>query len=88
MYLYWSKPFIGFVEMKVDMVNEITILIATENTLMFTDLCTPDQQSLVGWYSFYIFMFQLAINFIKMMSITSYRFYLVLQKYLCKDKLE
>ena len=52
------------------MINEITIIVATENMLYYTDLLTPVQQDKAGWISLGIFVFQIGVNFLKMVYVS------------------
>lgn len=51
------------------MLNEFTILIATEAMLFYTNLLDPHNQSNAGWVSVVIFLINLTIN----LSIVGYK---------------
>ena len=64
-YLFHSKPFSDSIEMTTEMLNDITILSATELMIFYTDILSPKETSLAGWIAFVIFLIQLLINFVK-----------------------
>ena len=49
MYLIWHRPYIERAKNYNEIINEITIVITTEAMLLYTEICSPEQQEMVGW---------------------------------------
>jgi hypothetical protein len=80
-YVYKYKPFIGKLQLYTELVNEITIFVATESMLFYTNILLPDIQNRVGWISFTLFVMQVLINVNKMVILTTQRVILWIKKY-------
>ena len=55
-YAFKYKPFVGRLSINTELVNEITILVATESLLMYTNIIDPDTQNKAAWISFSMLM--------------------------------
>ena len=42
--------------MYTEMINEVTILISTESMLFYTNIIMPNEQNIVAWISFSVFV--------------------------------
>ena len=50
-------PYYHKLSMRVELINEITILVGTESMLFYTNILDPDQKEIVAWINFSILVF-------------------------------
>ena len=62
MYLINFKPFLGRTTNRLEFINEVSVLIATESLLFYTPIIIPTGQTIVGWLIIGSMFLSLLIN--------------------------